>query len=278
MTNPLYRYFRQPAIYFKLPSQGKFWPDGALTMPPNGELPVLPMTARDEIVLRTPDALLNGAGVVDIIQSCCPSIKDAWSMPSIDVDATLVAIRIASYGPDMEIEATCPKCQETNEFAVPLGPMLDNIVAPNYNKKLSVNNLEICFKPQPYFEANKLDMIRFQEDQILKLIADKELVESERKAQFDVQLKRLATLNIERIAASIASVTTQDGEIVVSSEFIIEFLTNSGSDVIKKIRGSIADLAKEAEMKTHDATCNECTHQYKIALEFNQSNFFGRGS
>lgn len=278
MTNPLNRYFRQPAIYFKLPSQGKFWPDGALTMPPNGELPVLPMTARDEIVMRTPDALLNGAGVIDIIQSCCPSIKDAWAMPSIDVDATLIAIRIASYGPEMEIAATCPQCGETNEFAVPLGPLLDHIVAPNYNKKLAVNNLEICFKPQQYFEANKLDMIRFQEDQILKLIADKDLTESERKAQFDEQLKRLADLNIERIAASIASVTTQDGEIVVSSEFIIEFLTNSGSEVIKRIRNSIADLAKEAEMKAHDATCSECSHSYKVALEFNQSNFFGRGS
>ena len=57
--NPLRRYFRQPAIYIRLPSAGKFYPPGTLDMPANNELPVLPMTAVDEIVSRTPDALFN---------------------------------------------------------------------------------------------------------------------------------------------------------------------------------------------------------------------------
>jgi hypothetical protein len=61
------------------------------------------MTTKDEITLKTPDALLNGQGVVNVIESCCPAIKDAWAMPSIDVDATLIAIRIASYGNQMDL-------------------------------------------------------------------------------------------------------------------------------------------------------------------------------
>jgi hypothetical protein len=58
-NNPLTQYFRQPAIYIRLPSQGKFYPPSALNMPPNGELPILPMTSNDEITYRTPDALFN---------------------------------------------------------------------------------------------------------------------------------------------------------------------------------------------------------------------------
>ena len=110
-ANPLAKHFRQPAIYTKLPSQGEFWPAGALELPANGEVPIYPMTARDEIILRTPDALLNGQGVVDVLQSCCPSVKDAWKLPSIDVDAILIAVRIATYGNQLDVDATCPHCK-----------------------------------------------------------------------------------------------------------------------------------------------------------------------
>ncbi|MFZ9751439.1 MAG: hypothetical protein ACO3CN_04985, partial [Candidatus Nanopelagicales bacterium] len=56
-TNPLARYFRKPAIYIRLPSNGEYWPTGSIEMPENRELPVYPMTAADEITYRTPDAL-----------------------------------------------------------------------------------------------------------------------------------------------------------------------------------------------------------------------------
>ena len=46
-NNPLTQYFRQPAIYIKLPSNGQHYPDGALKTTANGELPVYPMTGND---------------------------------------------------------------------------------------------------------------------------------------------------------------------------------------------------------------------------------------
>ncbi len=74
--NPLRKHFRQPAIYVPLPSQGHYWPSGAVVMPSNNELAVLPMTAIDEITSRTPDALFNGSAVTEIIKSCIPAIRD----------------------------------------------------------------------------------------------------------------------------------------------------------------------------------------------------------
>ena len=96
--NPLAQYFRTPAIHLDLPSKGEGYPDGVLEMPDSGEVPVMPMTAIDEITYKTPDALFNGSSVVDVIQSCIPSIKDAWQMPITDLTAVLTAIRIASFG------------------------------------------------------------------------------------------------------------------------------------------------------------------------------------
>ena len=59
-ANPLKQYFRQPAIYLRLPTGGKYWPPGSIELTHNGEFSVYPMTAIDEITYRTPDALFNG--------------------------------------------------------------------------------------------------------------------------------------------------------------------------------------------------------------------------
>ncbi|NDB58023.1 hypothetical protein EB001_06220, partial [bacterium] len=106
--NPLAKHFRQPSVYLKLPSGGKYWPEGTINLPANGEVPIMAMTTKDEITIRTPDALMNGQGVVDLIQSCCPNITNAWAMPTIDSDAILVAIRIATNGSNMDIDSKCP--------------------------------------------------------------------------------------------------------------------------------------------------------------------------
>ena len=75
-----------------MPSKGVYYPTGSITLDENGEVGVYPMTAKDEIVMKTPDALLTGKSTVEVIQSCIPAIKDAWQVPSIDVDTILIAI------------------------------------------------------------------------------------------------------------------------------------------------------------------------------------------
>ena len=65
--NPLRKYFRQPKVYITLPSRGKYYAEGVLDMPSTNELPVFAMTAKDELIIKTPDALLNGQATVEII-------------------------------------------------------------------------------------------------------------------------------------------------------------------------------------------------------------------
>ena len=106
-ANPLNKYFRQASIYVSLPS-GTNYPTSVVTPSETGELGIMPMTAKDEIRFKTPDALMNGQGVVDVIESCVPNIKDAWQIKSYDLDTVLVAIRVATYGETMEINFTVP--------------------------------------------------------------------------------------------------------------------------------------------------------------------------
>ena len=85
------------------------------------------MTAKDEIRFKTPDALMNGQGVVDVIQSCVPEIKDAWQIKSYDLDTILVAIRVATYGETMDINFTVPGANENVSHTVNLPAILDEL-------------------------------------------------------------------------------------------------------------------------------------------------------
>ena len=54
--------------------------------------------------------------LLDLIQSCIPNIKNAWGMPSLDIDACLIAIRIASYGEHRTITAKAPNGETDQDY------------------------------------------------------------------------------------------------------------------------------------------------------------------
>ena len=145
-NNPLKQYFRRPSIYLKLPSGGEGYDPEVLTMSETGELPIYPMTAIDEITVRTPDALYNGLAIVELIKSCVPAIKDPWQIKSIDVDAILLAIKSCSQGNDLEVESICPACGESATYGVNLIGMLQNIKKVDYSTPLKLGELEIKFR------------------------------------------------------------------------------------------------------------------------------------
>ena len=168
--NPLVGYFRKPEVYIALPSQGKYYKQGVLDLPPNGELGIYPMTARDELVLKTPDALLNGASTVEVIRSCVPAISDPWQVPSIDMDALLIAVRIATYGEQMDITIGCPKCQTKNDFGIDLTHLMDETKNWKFDDLLEVGDLKITFQPLNYKEINAESLRNFEESKIMKIV------------------------------------------------------------------------------------------------------------
>lgn len=273
-ANPLARHFRTPAIYIKLPSGGEFWPADAIDYPESGEFPVYPMTAQDEITLKTPDALLNGQGVVDVIQSCCPNIKNAWDTPSIDVDTLLIAVRIASYGDTMDFSTKCPKCGHDHEYGVSLSSLLGTVGKPDYSAPLEFNGLKIKLVPQRYFSINKTNMITFEEERILQLITDESITDEERKARFDHHLKALVELNIRIAVDSTESIVTPEGVTVRDREQIAEFYANTDNRILKAIQTRLQEYSKTGSIKSQTIKCSECSDQFELPIVFDYANFF----
>ena len=93
--NPLSAYFRAPKLYTTIPSGGRFYSEGIMTVPDNGELAVFPMTTKDELMLKNPDALLNGDAVIKVIKSCVPDVMDTRNLPVCDVDILTADTKIS---------------------------------------------------------------------------------------------------------------------------------------------------------------------------------------
>ena len=276
--NPLAGHFRQPAIYINLPSRGQWWPEGTLELPVNGDIPVYPMTSKDELLLRTPDALMNGAGVVGVMQSCCPNILNAWKMPGVDVDAVLIAIRIASYGHQMDFGSTCPHCKEANDYAIDLHTIADSIKCPDFSDPVSVDGLDITLKPQYYFTVNQENQIRFEEQRIMNLIVDENTDYTEKERLFKESMQKLEALNLDSVVNSTAYIQMADGIRVTDLNFLREFYENSASGVARAVRAKLEAMAEVANIKPVSVTCNDCSQPFNITITFDYSSFFDLGS
>jgi hypothetical protein len=276
-NNPLRQYFRQPAIYIRLLSKGQFYPQGTINMPPTGELPVYPMTAIDEITYRTPDALFNGQATVNVLSSCVPDIKDHWSTPAMDIDTLLIAIRIASYGHDMEFSSKCPKCNHECEHVIDLRAVLDNMRSPDYNKSLKSGDMEIFFKPMSYRNINDNNSIQYENQKLLQVLPDGEIPDNEKMNALSEALKRITKVTVKALAQSIAVIKTPQA-MVSEPEFIDEFLNNCDREIFNRIRDQIVDLKAQAEMKPLKLTCPECKNEYEQPITLDMASFFAPAS
>jgi hypothetical protein len=273
-SNPLTKFFRQPAIYVRLPSQGRSWAPGTIQYPENGELPVLPMTAIDEISYRTPDALFNGEAVTGVIQSCIPSIKDAWSTPGTDLDVLLVAIRIASYGHSMDIGTTCPSCGEEHEFGLDLRTVIDNLKASDFGQSMTQGDLTFHFRPLTYREMTNNSLQQFEQQKTLQMVnQSNEIPETEKVKQLNDMMKSLVEVTVKAISQSITEIRTP-GAIVTEQKHIEEFITNCDRIVFNAIRDFVVKLRESSELKPLEITCPSCTHQYQQIFTLDMANFF----
>ena len=284
--NPLSQYFRTPAIHLELPSKGAFYADGAIDMPEMGEVPVMSMTAIDEITYKTPDALFNGSAVASVIESCVPSIKDAWQMPVTDLTAVLCAIRIASFGHEMELETKCPKCGESAEYTLDLRAVLDSIEAPDYTKALPVGDLSIMFKPMTYKDVNENNKLQFEEQRLNNLLTDNTLKEDDQIRLLSESFKKVSNYTLATLCKNIASIQTPDC-VVGEEAHILEFLKKCDNAVYRKIKKAVVAQKKsetlkpmkikcEAEISTDDKEAEHkiCGHKYNQYFTLDMTSFF----
>lgn len=279
-ANPLNKYFRHPAIYVSLPS-GTNYPPHVITPSQTGELGVMPMTAKDEIRFKTPDALMNGQGVVDVIQSCVPDIKDAWQIKSYDLDTILIAIRIATYGETMEINFNVPKVNETVSHSVNLPAILDQLKATKVDSEITLDDgLKITVRPLTYKDMTSTSLQTFQQQKMYTAIQDSKLPDEDKAKRFNEAFKTLTELNASIILKNIEKVTMQDGTEISDPTHIKEFVENANAVLVKEIEDKLTLLRGQGAVKplkmkaTEEQIKKGAPVTYEVPVTFDTSNFF----
>jgi hypothetical protein len=271
--NPLLGYFRKPEVYITLPSKGKYYKEGTIDMPPTGEIGIYPMTARDELMMKTPDALLNGSSTAEVIKSCVPAILDPWGIPSLDMDAILVGIRIATYGQELDLTSACPECEHVNDFAIDLSGLLDQTQQWFFTEQLEIDDLVLNFGPLTYHEMNTESLRQFEENKIMKIVND-DAISDERKTElFQEAFVKLTVHTVELIAKTIKSVDSPNGN-VDNPQHIMEFIKNTSRGVFAKVQDHLDQQRANNGFQDFNAKCTECSHEYKTPILFDNSNFF----
>ena len=279
-TNPLNKYFRQPSIYVTLPS-GSSYPPTVLQQTQSGEIGIQPMTAKDEIRFKTPDALMNGQGVVDVIESCVPQIKDAWQIKSYDLDTLLIAIRIATYGETMDFTFTVPGANEQVTHSQNLPAILDQIKSTTIQSDITLEDgLKISVRPLTYKDMTTASQQTFQQQKLYSAVQDSELPDEDKSKRFNESFKALTDLNSSIMLKNISGIIMQDGTQVIDPAQIKEFVENANAKLVKEIETKIIALRSQGAVKplklkaTEEQIKKGAPATYEVPITFDTANFF----
>jgi hypothetical protein len=271
--NPLQQFFRQPKIYVGLPSQGIYNKPGTITGDPT-RIPVFGMTGMDEIIMKTPDALLSGESTARVIGSCCPAITDPWDVSLLDVDLLLTAIRIATFGNELSVTSICKECGTENSYDINLNAIIDYFSNCKYENTIVMQELTVVTRPLTYKQSSNFSIKNFETQQKLKQLVSME-DEHERKIAMDSLFAEVAGLRNEVLTLAIESVSTGSA-VVTERQFIREWLDNADTAVVQVIFDHVeANKDRWATPKQH-VKCTNCEHEQDLVVDLDQSNFFAK--
>lgn len=280
---------REPnGLVLSLPTIGRFYSDGVLhpECDPTA-IEVYPVGIAAEVHLGDPLLLASGKAIPKLVKVICPEVIDAESLCGIDIDAILLASRIASHGEKMRINAQCQsgKCghedvieanlqeiilryapiedDQLGKFIVPL-PHLDQVVCiqpPTYRTGLEIIRNSIAIEKN----ISELKDVTFQD-----FIQDEEMMNSYMEIA-----ERNTVLSISALIDSIFYVETSTGQKVIDKEVITEWALRLKKDDLVEVRKRIQELSEEIDKIAYvDYTCSACGKKNTVRLTLDPQKLF----
>jgi len=279
--NPLISFMRQPKIYIRLPSNGEYWPPGSLEISQTGEYPVYSMTAKDELMLKIPDAVMNGQAVVEVLQHCVPNIKNAWLAPQIDIDVILIAIRLATYGEKM-ITPISIGGEEELEYIIDLRTVMDTLQSQiTWDPIVSINdNLTVFVRPMNYKQISESALKTFETQKIMQIANNDNMDEETKISAFKESFKKLTDVTIGMVQHGIYRVDTNEGS-TENPDFIKEFVDNVDKDIFNAVQAHLEKLKEQNSIKpikievTDEMRLKGVTgDSFELPITFDPATFF----
>jgi hypothetical protein len=274
--NPLAKYFRTPGVHIQLPTNGAFMPPGGIEFDMNRTVPVYPMRAADELLLKSPDALMSGYAIEKLLASCVPAIKVPRMVSSPDLDVLLLAIRAATYGEVIESSSTCPECGTENHVHTALGHLVATMkpVPPENAVRLS-DDMVAYMRPYNLSNATSLGICSFEEMRKVQAMEDADA--DQRRRQINESMQRISILSTEMLADSVMKIVVPEGT-VTDRGLIGEFINNVSKEWTDRLQKKLEELNGLGIDKQFEVTCEKCEHKWQSQIEFDPATFFEAAS
>jgi hypothetical protein len=282
MANPLKQYFRQPALFLKLPTLGKWYTNNEITSNEDKEIPIFGLSAVDDVMLSTPDAMLNGVALENVIKNCAPDVKNVKKLMVPDIEGIFLGIKIATTGSKYDLDRICPKCQHENTFEVNCEHLMGTMTCIEESDTVINLNNELEIHVRPYtLEMRQLFIHKqFEEDRLLKTIdsSNKNLDEFEKAEILAKSIEKITRITFDLVSKSIESIKLlkQGGQPVIDPADISEWLVNISKTQADIIIDAVNKLNEIGINKVVAAECEKCHHKWNDTLNFDPTSFFGK--
>jgi len=256
--NPLLEKIKIPGESFKLPSSGVFYKDGELASHiKNGEIHIYPMTTIDEIVIKSPDKLMNGDAIKEVFSRCVPDIMKPGQLFTQDIDFILACLRKVSFGSEISMSYT-HSCEDAKEHSYSI--LIDDFL----KRTTSVDNIVF----------NNSFELKLDNGQVVKLspLRYDEFIEQSR-----AQLNKDNMATAESLRDHIVKTTSDvinSVDNINDKTMIREWLTALPVLYLKQIFKGLEQCSKWGVIFEETVKCKDCQEEIIMQLPLNPLSFF----
>ena len=281
--NPLKGYFRKPSTYVKLPTLGLWYNDDTVHLTDDKEVAIYAMSALDDILLNTPDSMLNGQALEKVITSCVPDVKRVKSLKIPDLDAIFVGIKIASYNGEVDYTRKCPSCNTENTYGLNCQLLLDTATEIDVNDLIIRVDNDLLIHVMPYdFEMRQIFIKKeFESEKTLKLLdnSTKDISELEKANILANAVDEFSKITFELVSRSIEKIVIVKDDITITDRNSInEWLVNIDRNLATIVINSVDKLNKIGVSKEVTIQCPSCNHVWQDPISLDPSSFFVKRS
>jgi hypothetical protein len=269
------------------------------------DLQVYSVGVMAELNYRDPWMLVSGKALPNLLKQICPDVLDPTKLCDVDIEAILLASRIASYGTDMVVRHTCQmetekgqgkgkkkikeKCGFMNEIKIDLQKFIMRY-AP-FDEEGSTVSMDMFSMELPAL-GQKIDLMPMPYDRSLKVIKNSLVAEQGFDSLGDLTLTQFITTpekidqyaslfdmtsdaTVEAIVSSIVCVYKRSGEAVFDKEEIRQWVLGIPLDNSTMVRERIKEISELLQdIPKVDYTCSQCKQKGSMYLHMDPQRLF----
>jgi len=299
-----------PSVSVALPTGGRWYPENVISAEADPlDLPVGVLGILAEQNYRDPWLLLSGEAIPRMMKGICPDVLLASELCELDLEAILLASRLVSYGPKLELKHVCQnlvprepeegeavedgeelngRCGHENTLVLDINEHIlryeviqDDLAEELFTYRLKRVPQKVNLRPPSYkrvIEQMKESLARNKKiDSMGDMKLDEMVVNEEAIKNYSRIIDMASDTALDNLEASIHSVERSDGKAVDGQEYIREWLLNLPTDEAEGLTEKINEISEWiVSFSDIKYNCEECNGEQTFRLELDANRLFGQ--